>query len=83
MRVNMCQGAFSSPSVAESTGLTRERARALITENESLKADNAALRANVFRLQDELAQWPPVKAEEDVSQASQYEEVNQLLFAVS
>ncbi|KAF8844070.1 hypothetical protein BDN67DRAFT_963566 [Paxillus ammoniavirescens] len=67
------RGAVSSPSVAESTGLTRERAQALITENESLKADNAALRANVFRLQDE-PQWPPIKEEEDVSQASQYEE---------
>ncbi|KAF9240931.1 hypothetical protein BU15DRAFT_61245 [Melanogaster broomeanus] len=65
---------FSSPSVVDSTGLTRERVQGLIAENESLKADNAALQANVSRLQDELAQTPPIKAEEDSSYALQYEE---------
>ncbi|KAF9229470.1 hypothetical protein BS17DRAFT_771509 [Gyrodon lividus] len=64
----------SSPSIVDSTRLTNERARALITENESLKADNAALQANVSRLQDDLAQWPPVKAEPGASHALQYEQ---------
>ncbi|KIJ68278.1 hypothetical protein HYDPIDRAFT_106450 [Hydnomerulius pinastri MD-312] len=65
---------FSSPAAADSTGLTREQARALISENESLKTENSALHANISRLQDELTEVHPIKAEEGATDAKQYEE---------
>ncbi|KAG8219935.1 hypothetical protein J3R82DRAFT_934 [Butyriboletus roseoflavus] len=57
-----------------SNGIIHERAQALITENDSLKADNAALQERIARLQDELTQVSSMKSEEDLSNPLQYGE---------
>ena len=58
-----------------SNTLMRERAQELISENDTLKADNAALQERVTRLQDELTQVSSIKSEEDLPSSLQHAEV--------
>lgn len=53
----------------------RERAQELVSENDTLKADNAALQERVTRLQDELTRVSSIKSEEDLPSSLQYAEV--------
>ncbi|KAI9572821.1 hypothetical protein HD554DRAFT_2285773 [Boletus coccyginus] len=58
-----------------SNTLMRERAQELVSENDTLKADNAALQERVTRLQDELTRVSSIKSEEDLPSSLQYAEV--------
>lgn len=70
---------FQRTSTTSCTGgasdrMTHERAQALVAENDTLKADNAALQERIVRLQDVLTQVSSIKSEEDIPNHLQYSE---------